>query len=101
MPVDPIRAGQIGELYRRHVTPQSEAKRSEPQDASASTGRSDSVTLSERAAALQRARRAAKAAPDVRAARVEELRQQVASGTYVVDPDALARSLLERLLRPS
>lgn len=98
MPIDPVRTGQVGEAYRRQATAAADAKRSEAKEPKAVGSRPDAVTLSDRAAIIQRARRAAKKAPDVRAARVEELRQKVADGTYVVDPDALARSLLGRLV---
>lgn len=54
----------------------------------------DSVTLSDRAQALQETRRAALAVPDVRTERVDAVRKQLAGGTLVPDPDRIARALL-------
>ena len=61
----------------------------------ASSARSDDVVLSDGASALRAAFGHAKAAPDVREARVAELHSQVQAGTYRVSPEALARRLLE------
>ena len=43
---------------------------------------------------LTEARRTAQNAPDVRADRVAELRDQVANGTYNIDAQAIAQSLV-------
>ena len=43
---------------------------------------------------LTEARRTAQSTPDVRADKVESLRQQVAAGTYVVDSRRIAESLI-------
>ena len=63
-------------------------------DATSST-RSDDVVLSEGASALRAAFGHAKAAPDVREARVAELRSQIQAGTDRVSDEALARRLLQ------
>lgn len=56
----------------------------------------DRVTLSARAQALQEARRAALAVPEVRTDVVEEVRGRVASGTLVPDPERIARALIDQ-----
>jgi negative regulator of flagellin synthesis FlgM len=54
----------------------------------------DSVSLSDSALSLSRASKAVSEAPDVREARVAELKAAIASGTYSVDSRSLARSIL-------
>ncbi|MCR5684380.1 MAG: flagellar biosynthesis anti-sigma factor FlgM [Lachnospiraceae bacterium] len=59
----------------------------------ASTGVSDKLELSQLGRDMQVAKAAVKAAPDVRADRVAELKAQVANGTYSVSDDDLAEKL--------
>jgi flagellar biosynthesis anti-sigma factor FlgM len=54
------------------------------------------VQLSEEARAIARAEAAARSAPDVREELVNELRQQVRSGTYQTKDEQVARRLLDR-----
>ena len=54
----------------------------------------DTISVSRDALLLTEARRAAQNTPDVRADRVEELRAQVANGTYTVDARVLAETLV-------
>ena len=54
----------------------------------------DSVSISDEARAHAAARDAVESAPDVRQDRVEQLRQQIADGTYKIPSSALARALL-------
>ncbi|HLI28756.1 MAG TPA: flagellar biosynthesis anti-sigma factor FlgM [Chloroflexota bacterium] len=56
--------------------------------------RGDTLELSARARELLRARLAVEQAPEVRAERVAALRQRLATGTYSVSPEQLARKLL-------
>jgi len=58
-------------------------------------GQADSVEISERARELARAQQAVEAAPDVRADKVAELKQQIEAGTYDVPAEALADKLLD------
>jgi flagellar biosynthesis anti-sigma factor FlgM len=53
------------------------------------------VELSTRSRELHEALRAAKAAPDVRAAIVADVKQRIDNGTYAVDATAIARSMLD------
>jgi flagellar biosynthesis anti-sigma factor FlgM len=55
----------------------------------------DSVSISSEARALAANRQAVDAAPDVRADRVAELKQRIASGEYSVPASVLARKLIE------
>jgi negative regulator of flagellin synthesis FlgM len=55
------------------------------------------LTLSVRARLLSAARAALAEAPDVRADKVDALRQAVETGTYQVPYDRLARRLVARL----
>ena len=57
-------------------------------------GGGDTVSVSQDALLLTEARRTAQSTPDVRADKVESLRQQVAAGTYVVDSRRIAESLI-------
>ena len=54
----------------------------------------DTISVSRDALLLTEARRTAQNAPDVRADRVAELRDQVANGTYNIDAQAIAQSLV-------
>jgi negative regulator of flagellin synthesis FlgM len=64
---------------------------------SAGVRQADTVSLSEAARSLASARSAVAAAPDTRADRVAELKAAIANGTYTVDSQQLARSLLRKL----
>jgi flagellar biosynthesis anti-sigma factor FlgM len=57
----------------------------------------DKASLSEQARLLAKAHAALEETPDVRAARVDQLHEQVQSGNYEVPIDALAKRLLSRL----
>jgi flagellar biosynthesis anti-sigma factor FlgM len=59
-------------------------------------GSVDRVALSDQAQALQHARRAALAVPEIREERVEEIRSGVADGSLVPDPGRIARALLDQ-----
>jgi len=67
----------------------------QPPARSAQTEQTDSVEISERARELARAQRAVEAAPDMRADKVAELKQQIEDGTYNVPAEALADKLLD------
>jgi negative regulator of flagellin synthesis FlgM len=54
----------------------------------------DTVEISAESRDLARAQEAVEAAPDVRADKVEQIKQSIADGTYSVPPEALARKLL-------
>ena len=56
----------------------------------------DRVTMSDQAQALQKARLAALAVPEVRMDRVEALRRQLAAGKLKPDPHRIAQALLSQ-----
>src|SRR5712691_6287442 len=57
--------------------------------------KADSVTLSDSARSLAAAREAVQKAPDVREAKVAEIKKQVDTGTYQVAAHVLARKLVD------
>jgi negative regulator of flagellin synthesis FlgM len=59
------------------------------------TRRPDSVTLSANARTLATARAAVQQAPDVRDAKVNDIKQRLQDGTYDVASHVLARNLLD------
>lgn len=71
-----------------------EAAAVRPKSAEDSASGGDTISVSRDALLLTEARRAAQNTPDVRADRVEELRAQVANGTYTVDARVLAETLV-------
>jgi negative regulator of flagellin synthesis FlgM len=54
------------------------------------------VELSSRSRELHAALQAANAHPDVRQEKVDDARQRIADGTYHVDPEQIARRMLDR-----
>ena len=61
---------------------------------SAAVRRADSVELSDAARALNGARNTVANAPDARAERIAEIKAAIANGTYAVDSQQLARSMV-------
>ena len=57
----------------------------------------DGLTISREVQEVLRARDEARSAPDVRQERVQELRQQLQEGSYGVEDEEIAQSLLEFL----
>ncbi len=55
----------------------------------------DKVVLSPRAREIAEAHKAANAAEDVRATKVDQLRQQIGGGTYRIDGDRIAIRMLK------
>jgi negative regulator of flagellin synthesis FlgM len=61
----------------------------------------DSVTLSDSARSLAAARDAVKSAPDVRDAKVADIKQRVDTGTYEVSSRVLAKKIVDASKNPS
>lgn len=57
-------------------------------------GRRDALNLSERGRVVARAALAVQSASDIREARVAALKAAIASGTYEIDAEAVARRLI-------
>lgn len=68
------------------------ADRSRPVEASVAT---DSVRLTGEATSLQAVQRELAAAPAVDVARVEAVKQSIASGSYKIDPEQIAGRMLD------
>ncbi len=64
-------------------------------DKSDKSSRSDSVRISREGRLFARALREAQESPDVRRARVNEIKEQVESGTYVIDTRKTAAKIVE------
>ena len=62
--------------------------------ASAGAGAQDTVNLSEQGQEIARLQRALAQLPDIDSARVSEIREQIANGSYSVDVEALAEKIL-------
>jgi negative regulator of flagellin synthesis FlgM len=63
--------------------------------------KADSVTLSDNARSLAAARDAVQQAPDVREAKVADIKKQVDSGTYDVSSKVLARKIVDATKNPT
>jgi flagellar biosynthesis anti-sigma factor FlgM len=63
--------------------------------------KTDAVTLSDGARSLAAARYAVQQAPDVRYAKLTDIKQRVQNGTYSVPARALARKMVDALKDPS
>ena len=97
--IQPIRPNDAAGVYQRHVAPAEGALAegaTRTGDGARRPGRrSDEVSISQQAQQLQRLLSAVSDQPDVREARVAELRQQLAEGTYDVDAAAIAARLVD------
>jgi negative regulator of flagellin synthesis FlgM len=71
------------------------AANSGPQTNAGVSRRPDSVSLSDNARSLASARAAVQQAPDIRDAKVAEIKQRVADGTYDVPSHVLASKMMQ------
>ena len=99
--LQPIRPQDAGQIYQRQVvpseTPAVAPRRIDGVGAQAGGGRrADHVQFSPAALDLSRALQSVSAAPDVREGRVEALRAAIADGTYQLDINGVAASLVEQ-----
>ncbi|MDH5752220.1 MAG: flagellar biosynthesis anti-sigma factor FlgM [Deltaproteobacteria bacterium] len=76
-----------------------DAQRGEGQSRSGEARDSASTVRKDKTLITHRIREAVDSTPDVRADRVAELRKQIASGEYRIDPDRLAENMLRESLR--
>ena len=83
---DPYAAGSLDKTTQARTDAAAAAPQTE--------GGGDTVSVSQDALLLTEARRTAQSTPDVRADKVESLRQQVAAGTSGVDSRRIAESLI-------
>ena len=82
-----------------YIRPAEQAKTAAPPPPPvAHEGAKDKAEFSERSLALSKARGTLEAVPEVRAERVDALRQQIKTGAYQVPYDKLAGKLLDKLV---
>lgn len=93
MKIDPSRLHSIGRSTVERVSGQPVEG---AVDAARATAGADQVALSQRAEEVRAARAALAATPEIRHERVAELKAQIESGEYKVDPHKVA----ERMLNP-
>ena len=96
----PIRPHDASGIYRRQITQAEVAGDTAARRADTARGdsprRTDRVTVSEGAREFARVMEAVQQSPDVRADRVQELRDRIQAGDYVVDHTGLAALLADR-----
>jgi negative regulator of flagellin synthesis FlgM len=63
-----------------------------------STGGAEQIAISSKAKDIQKATEAANAAPDIRIEKVEQIRDQIANGSYSVSSDQLAEKILKNII---
>ena len=104
--LQPIRPQDAGQIYQRQVAP-TDASAVAPRRVDGAHGnggsgrRTDRVQFSSAALDLSRALRSVSDAPDVRTDRVEALRTAIENGTYQIDAEGIAQSLVEQGFGPS
>lgn len=69
-----------------------------PVEATAQAGVADKVALSGRAKEIADLVAAAKALPEVRAEKVDEIKARVDSGKYVADPAKIAKRMIDEIV---
>ncbi len=99
--IQPIRPQDASGIYQRQVSNARDASdvaatRTDAARPGGASRRTDRVAVSDEARTFARVMQAVTEAPDVRADRVAELRERIASGDYRVEADALARLLVDR-----
>ncbi len=86
-----ITGSQVGPVTPAQL---SQIKKTAPTSAADTTRPADEVQFSSDVEAIEAARKAIAAAPDVRQDKVEALRQQIAAGTYQISSEKIADKML-------
>ena len=97
MSIERLSQHEAARTYLQNAETARAASAASASDAAAQAGvarRPDSVSLSDNARTLATARAAVQQAPDVRDAKVAEIKQRVQDGTYNVPAHLLARKML-------
>jgi flagellar biosynthesis anti-sigma factor FlgM len=97
MKVEQTQTNRLSNSQAEHANAVERATRAYEQERMDALGGKDRASFSERAKELAKARSLLEDAPDVRADKVNGLRQQVESGAYQVPVDELVKRLMERL----
>jgi negative regulator of flagellin synthesis FlgM len=87
-----ITASQIGAINPAYLK---EVKKTSQASATDATRPADSVSLSSDVAAIDAAREAIGALPDVRQEKIEALRREIQAGTYHVPAEKIAEKILK------
>jgi negative regulator of flagellin synthesis FlgM len=95
MSIDRLSAQSASRSYVQNAEVSSARAQKGDESAARRANRADSVTLSADARSLSAARDAVQSAPDVRAEKVDAIKQRVEDGTYSVPASVLARKLLD------
>ena len=91
MKVNPAALQQILQAYDPKTKGAAGAQQG---DATQSSQPGDEITLSAQGQELQRMIQAAQNAEDVRAGRIDEIRTQLRTGQYLIDPQQIANKML-------
>jgi negative regulator of flagellin synthesis FlgM len=71
------------------------------QNETSSTGGAEHIAISSKAKDIQKATEAVNASPDIRIEKVNQIKEQIANGTYRVSSDHLAEKILENIITES
>ena len=97
--IQPIRPQDASGIYQRQIEQTAEAapgRRGGAGRAASRTGpRHDQVSVSPRAQQLRRVMEVMPEVTDIREARIAELQARIEGGQYAVDPETIARRLLD------
>ena len=66
-----------------------------------STGGTEQIAISSKAKDIQKATVAVNAAPNIRIEKVEQIKEQIANGSYIVSSEQLAEKVLKNIITES
>ena len=69
--------------------------------ATSSTGGAEHIAISSKAKDIQKANEVINAAPDIRIEKVDQIKEQIANGSYSVSSEQLAEKILENIITES
>lgn len=94
MKVNETALQQLLRAYNPKVTGESNAAKGGAAPADEAQSPSDAITISSEGQELQRAIKAAQQTDEVRSERVDQIRTQLRTGSYLLDPQAIANRML-------
>jgi negative regulator of flagellin synthesis FlgM len=71
------------------------------QSGTPSPGGAEHIAISSKAKDIQKATEAVNAAPDIRIEKVNQIKEQIANGTYKVSSEQLAEKIIENIITES
>jgi len=84
----------LHELVTKYTVNKEKANAEQGKQVNSGSVAEEKVTLSPAAQEIQRAEKAAKALPDVREEKVQEVKRQIEAGEYEIKGDAIAEKML-------